>query len=65
MYNKFIVALVALVISLALTCLASDARSVTFCGALAALVVAVYWTLQYFHFGRQLRKLHLPRLEDE
>lgn len=65
MYNKFIVALVALVISLALTCLASEVRSVTFCGALAALVVAVYWTLQYFHFGRQLQKLHLPRLEDE
>ena len=55
MHNKLTVALVASVISFALTGLAKNPLSMTYCAAVLALLVAFCWTVWYFFLGHQLR----------
>ena len=57
MHNKLTVSLVALVVSFALTTLAGSMHSPAFFAAVAALIVAMCWTVKYFQLGRHLSHL--------
>jgi hypothetical protein len=57
MHNKLAVTLVALIVSFALTGLASQTYSLSFFAAIAALIVALSWTLKYFQLARHLHRL--------
>ena len=65
MHNKMSVALVALVVSFALTSLAGSMQSPTFYAAIVALITAITWSLQYFQLGQQLSDLCLKHRSDD
>ncbi len=65
MHNKLTVSLVALVVSFALTTLSSSMQSPAYFAAVAALIVAMAWTVKYFQLGRQLAGLCLRPTTDE